>query len=567
MTGLLIKGGVIVDGSGAPAFRGDVRVAKDRIVEVGDDLSPYRERVIDAKDTFVIPGIIEGHSHYDAGMWWDARLDPLPAYGTTTTLIGHCGLSVCPMSADDNNRREMIDVFSFLEDIPLATFEAEMAFDWSDWSEYKAALKKRRITTNVGAFVGHLNLRIAVMGNAAWERPATAEERARLAAVLDEALSAGALGLSTNLLDADRLGRPVPSRLADDAEYAALADVMMRHPRTALQFIPDAFRNKSNATAHIERLARIFGPRKIRMHHIGVTIEHRDAGLLKEVRSLHERLLAEGVDSWLAVPHFPAQLKLGFESGMMFGFRGITTWNEAVHAPLETKRSWLSDPEWRAKARQDWDGCTEENAPMAKPERMIFRDSETGKGPLGISLKDYARGRGEHPSDALAHWVLENGAKSNIQIATPPVDETAIAELLKADNTFGNLSDAGAHGQIFCGAGQSCYLLTHYVRGTAQLTIEEAVKAITGNVAKHYRLADRGLIAPGMYADLAVFALDEIEERPEERVYDVPDGRGGLTWRYTRAAAPFRATIVNGVETFKDGAYTGNLPGQFVGSM
>ena len=164
----------------------------------------------------------------------------------------------------------------------------------------------------------------------------------------------------------------------------------------------------------------------------------------------------------------------------------------------------------------------------------------------------------------MADWLLANGTRSTVHMAPFPKDEDLTVALMKDPQTVGNISDAGAHLQMLCGGGENAGLLTRYVREEGRLTIEEAVHVLTGKLAQHFRLADRGVIAPGKRADICVFNMAEIERRPMKKAHDVPDGKGGTTWRFTRDAMPARLTLVNGVPTFENGAYTGATPGHFL---
>ena len=164
----------------------------------------------------------------------------------------------------------------------------------------------------------------------------------------------------------------------------------------------------------------------------------------------------------------------------------------------------------------------------------------------------------------MAEWILKNGTRSTVHMAPFPKDEDLTIELMRDPRTVGNISDAGAHLQMLCGGGENALLLTQYVRDEKKLSIEEAVHVMTGKLAGHFNLADRGVIATGKQADIAVFNLDEVERQPMEKAFDVPDGRGGTTWRFTRKPMPVRLTLVNGVPTFEDGAYTGARPGTFL---
>jgi N-acyl-D-aspartate/D-glutamate deacylase len=201
---------------------------------------------------------------------------------------------------------------------------------------------------------------------------------------------------------------------------------------------------------------------------------------------------------------------------------------------------------------------------MNNPQDLHLLDSENGTGPINITLKEYADSRGLHRSDAMAEWLLINGTRSTIHMSPFPKDEALTVRLMVKDKTVGSVSDAGAHQQMLCGAGESTLLLSSYVRDQKVMTIEQAIHVLTGKLAVFFGLADRGELKVGKRADIAVFNLQEVERRPVEKRFDVPDGKGGVSWRFTRPAAPMRHTIVNGVETFDGSRFTGAMPGQFL---
>jgi N-acyl-D-amino-acid deacylase len=563
MKNLLVRGGTVLDGTGAAGFRADVRIRNGRIAEVGANLRVGDERVIDAGGAYVTPGLIECHTHYDGPMWWMPSLDPLPGYGATTAVMGNCGLSVAPMSANMADRRGMIGIFSFLEDIPQRTFEKEMPWNWQSWGEYRRALRDCPSAANLSTFVGHLNLRIAVMGEAAWERKANAEERAMMAAMLDDGLKHGALGLSTNFFDNDANDRPVPTKLADEAELIALLDVMARYKGVILQFIANLLK-PHEIVNEVEYLSKLCTPRNVRMQLLAIPSSREDTGSRNKLVQFIETANANGADIWSGYGVRPLSVSLNFERTLVFNLQGAFAWDELSNkTPKDQKIAKLKDPEWRARARHEWDNL-KPGAVLNRVEHYL-NNSENGVGPVDVTLSAYAKELGLHTSDALAEWLVRNGTGSTVGEEPRPLDDNTVVEMLHKPFTLTGVSDAGAHGQLFCGAGVSSYLLTHFVRDSGQISVEKMVQVLTSQIATHYNLADRGVIAPGKIADIAVFALDEIDFRPEQRVVDVPDGEGGMSWRYTRAPAPFRATIVNGVPTFENGAYTGELPGTLIG--
>ena len=567
-TSILIKGGLVVDGTGAPPFAADVRVRAGLITEIDSPLTPEpQEKVHDASGCYVTPGLIESHTHFDGTMWWQPDLDPLPGCGVTTVVMGNCGFALAPVHGDKKVRAEVVKIFSFFEDIPEQPFFENLPWDWRTWSEYQASMESSvRIPANYGAFVGHIALRLAVMGLEAWERAATADEIEKIAALLDDALSAGALGLSTNLMDHDGEDKPVPSLKADDDEFLALFKVLTRHPQATVQVVVDSLM-RMTASAAVDRLASLADGMPIRLQWAGVpTLKwQKDYGIQQPLADLHTRLVEEGRDFWTGYAHVPITVTASFNQSLLFAQSNEYVWHEVVTAEdPESKLALLRDPDWRARARHSWDHESLETAFFRNPDPMLLDNSANGVGPEGITLGEYATQLGLHASDALAEWVIANGVDSTVTMPPWPQDDDMVVQLTRDPFAVGNINDSGAHGQLFCGSGDNLMLYTHYVRDAGILSMEEAVHSQTGKLAHHFGFTDRGEIRIGMRADLTVFRLDEIERRPKYKKYDVPDGRGGHTWRWTRAPAPVRLTLVNGEATFEEGKPTGARPGQMV---
>jgi len=566
--GVLIQGGTVVDGTGAPSYLSDVRVREGLIVEIGEGLATApNEKTVDASGCYVTPGLIESHTHFDGTMWWQPDLDPLPGCGVTTVVMGNCGFAIAPVHEEEEVRAQVVKIFSFFEDIPEQPFFENVPWNWRTWSEYQASMEAGvQVPANYGAFVGHIALRLAVMGLEAWERAATAEETERIAALLDDALSAGALGLSTNLMDHDGQDRPVPSLQADDAEFSALFKVLARYPRATVQVVVDSLM-RMTANASVERLAGLSEGLPIRLQWAGVpTLKwQKDYGIQQPLADLHTRLVEEGRDFWTGYAHVPITVTASFNQSLLFAQSNEYVWHEVITAEgPEAKLALLSDPDWRARARHSWDHESLETAFFRNPEPMLLDNSFNGTGPEGLTLGEYATELGLHASDALAEWIIANGVDSTVTMPPWVQDDEMVVQLTRDPFAVGNINDAGAHGQLFCGAGDNLMLYTHYVRDAGILSMEEAVHSQTGKLARHFGFTDRGEITVGKRADLTVFRLDEIERRPKYKTYDVPDGRGGHTWRWTRDPAPVRLTLVNGVTTFEDGKPTGARPGQMV---
>ncbi|WP_372747487.1 amidohydrolase family protein [Litorivivens sp.] len=570
-TARLIQGGTIVDGTGAPAYRGDLRIANGAIQAIAPELSPNDgEEVVNASGCIVSPGFIESHTHFDGAMWWDQTLDPLPGFGATTVIMGNCGFSVAPVPDDEAVRREVVGIFSFFEDIPESPFMTELPWDWRSWPEYQASMQRNAsLPANYAAFCGHIALRLAVMGMEAWERAATADEIERMAFMLDEALAAGALGLSTNLMDHDGENRPVPSLHADDAEFRALFEVMARHPGVSFQVIVDTFRNMA-APDQLERIARLTEGLDIRVQWAGLPtlVFQRDLmGIQAPLAAMHERLKTEGRDFWTGYAHIPVTSTASVQSSLLFAQSNDYVWHEVVLAEGDdAKRALLKDDSWRERARASWDNDVFEFSPFAKARapHMLLLNSENNAGPIGVTLGEYAKQIGApHVSDAMAEWLIANGLESTVTMPPFEMDTDMVISLIRDKKSVGNISDAGAHGQMLCGGGENIRLFTEFV-AKGQITLEEAVWVQTGKLADHFSLRDRGSLQVGKRADIAVFSLDEIAERDLKKVYDVPMGDGNFTWRWTRDSAPMRLTLVNGLPTFENAAATEQRPGEWV---
>ena len=567
MSSTFIQGGTVVDGTGAPAYTANVRIEDGVIAAIGVDVSAQAgDEVIDAAGCYVAPGFIETHTHFDANMWWQPDLDPLPGYGVTTTILGNCGFTAAPVSDDEAVRLEMVNIFSFFEDIPVAPFLDHLPWDWRTWPEYKESMtSKVKVPANYAAFVGHLAIRLVVMGLEAWERAATPEEIQKMCAMLDEALAAGALGMSSNLLDHDGQDRPVPTMLATDEEWEALFDVLAKYPGATLQVIVDTFMRKTAAES-VERIDRLIGDRPIRAQVAGMapTLTFQK-DIEEKVGPLRRRLAAEKRDIRAGFAHVPPTSVISIKKSLIFAQSNDYVWHEVVLAETEEEKlRILQDEDWRARARVSWDEKVWRHSPFANPQSLLLINSENGVGPVDISLEQYANDRGLHPSDAMADWLILNSVHSTVHMAPFPQDEEMVVELIKDPWSVPNISDAGAHGQMLCGGGENIRLLTYYCREKGWITVEEAVHAQTGKLADFFGLHDLGKLQVGKRADITVFNMDEIERRPMKKAFDVPDENGGTTWRFTRDPAPVRVTMVNGEVTFAGGAATGVAPGQML---
>jgi N-acyl-D-amino-acid deacylase len=557
---LLIRGGDVIDGSGAPAVRADVRVRDGRIVELGPDLAPGGEPEIDATGAVVTPGFIDTHAHTDPQVFWDPRLDPDPLHGVTTMLVGNCSLSLYPTS--EATRSGVSDLFAYIEDVPRHLFDDYVPWTWSNYDGYRDTVNATGTGINLAGLVGHSPLRLEVMGEDAWTRAATPDERARMAALFEDAMQAGAWGLSTSFLDSDKDGRPVPSRAADNDEFDALLDVIERAGHGLVEVVPGLLGDRPEVV--LEDLARRCGARGIPLTWTGFTHTDSNPANTQKWIDLANALAAEGIGFYPQLSPRSVDFRMNWDSSMMF-MSMPEGWHKVIAARGEEKAAILRDPQWRATARAEWDRTEKALFPHRRLETVRFIEvfGEENQQWLGRTLADLVAERGGHPSDVFADFVLANDCHPGVvAIGVSNANVDGVARTLADPAVLISSSDAGAHMQMLCASGDTTLVLTRHVRERGDFTLESAVYELTGRQAEVFGFSGRGVIAPGNVADLVVFALADLHYDQDEFVHDLPNDGA----RLRRPEGGYRATIVDGVAVQLDGKLTGALPGRVISS-
>jgi len=557
---VLIRGGTLIDGSGAAPRRADLRIRGGWIAEVGPGLRPQGEREIDASGAYVAPGFIDIHTHYDAMIWWDPAIDPAPQHGITSVVTGNCALSLAPLLARD--REALVDMFCFIEDMPVHAVETGVPFGWTSFAEYRTASDALGAAVNVAPLVGHNNLRLTVMGDAAWERPANDAELDGISALLAESLAAGGFGVSVSFVDLDSRGRSVPSRLADARELERLAATLASAGHGLVEYVP-RFMKLDRYLQDVEKIDRACRPHGV-AHTVAPLIVGSSAREMGDA-ILHKfaELRAAGSRAWAqASPRVGLDRKFGFD-GTAAQFALMPSWVQAVKASGDEKRSILRDPDWRARARHEWDTARYTIFPRDGFARILVGSSTNPEHAnfIGRSLADVQAAWNLHPSDVLARFIDECDLQPRLYTpGDPEAESAAVARVFGQPGVIVGASDAGAHIGMFCGMGDPTLLLVRHVRERADLRIEQAVHELTGKAAELFGIGDRGRLSPGYAGDVTVFALDELEFRDDEIVVDVPGG----TARYTRPAGGYRCTLVAGETTQLEGRASGARPGRFL---
>ncbi len=547
---LLIRGGILVDGTGAPRRRGDLAVRDGRIAALGD-VRGTADRTLDAGGAVVAPGFVDIHTHYDAQVFWDRMLSISPWHGVTTVVMGNCGFGVAPTRPA--HRELVLRTLERVEGMSLDALLAGVGRDWpfESFAEFLDAIETRGTAINVGALVGHTPVRLHVLGAAASEREATADEIAAMRVLVLDALRAGALGFATSKspTHVGDAGRPVPSRAATLDEIETLASALGEAGHGVMQATigPGFFLDELTAIGrHTHRpvtwtalLGGMLGPDGHRL------VLERSAALQ-----------AEGVAVIPQVSCRPLtvefQLKAPFPLESMSLFRPVS---QADHAG---KRRLYADPDFRRALRE-----RSEAGPIAGR----FADMQITEHPPDPTLAerrlgDVAAERSMHPTDLMLDLALTSDLETRFRLAVLNTDPAITAELLAHPASMLGLSDAGAHASQLCDACAPTELLGSWVRERGVLSLEEGVRRLTGQPAAVFGLGDRGRLAPGLAADVVAFDPATVGCSPLRRVWDFPGGAD----RLVSDARGIRAVVVNGIVIREDGRDAvdpeGPLPGR-----
>jgi N-acyl-D-amino-acid deacylase len=557
-TSVLIRNARIVDGTGAPARDGSVAVRDGKIVAVGDvpaGTLPEGTREIDAKGQVVAPGFIDVHTHFDPQICWDRLATPCIEHGVTTILMGNCSLSLAPVKKQD--QRALAGMFKQIEDIPLATFAAGVPWSWESYPEYLDFIRKG-LGINVAGLVGHSALRSYVMGAASQERAATQDELDRMCSVLQDAIRAGAAGLSTSYVDMDENMKPVPSRFATREEIIALGKAMAAAGRGIIQTVP-VFFNPPQQLENIKEMAEISRQTGLMctiapiVHSAANTLWSDSLKLLAEENASGARVYGQSMPRT-----FDINIRLAETSFLLLA---MPAWNECMRMPLGERVKAFADPARRGDLRNQF-VMLRFGIPMLEQVFTVGRVTRPENKALeGRKVAEIAAERGVDLADAMIDIAVSEDLETEFSLTNfLHVDPEGVTAILSDPNIHIGASDAGAHISQFCGAGDTSYLLGRWVRDLKAFTLERAIQRLTSELADAFGIKDRGRIAAGQAADLVIFDPATIDRGSEDFVRDVP----GNANRYVRHATGIDTVVVNGAVVWEDGAYTGARTGLVV---
>ena len=564
MLDLIIKNGDIVDGTGSKAFKGDLGILNGTIVKIGE-ISDEAKNIIDASGSYVIPGFVDIHTHYDGQVTWSEELTPSSNHGVTTAVMGNCGVGFAPCRPEDKER--LISLMEGVEDIPHPVLSEGLPWNWETFPEYLDSLSERQYDIDFAAQVPHGPLRVYVMGDRGANREtATPEDIENMADLTSEAVKAGALGFSTSrtLNHQTAEGQPTPTLTAELDEMVGIAKGVQAAGSGVMQVVTD-FKGNDNEFELLKEMAKQSG----RPLSVSVAQHHRVTDGWRSILRTIERANSEGVKLTAQVCGRPIGVLFGLELTNN-PFSAHPSFIEIKDLPLDEKLFKLRDEQFRkrllaeapqvennpflrqAHARYHDMYVMQENPDYEPPpsESIASQAMELGLNPLELCLDILTRGEGKD----MIYYAFLNYGESSLDPAK---------EMMEHPNTILGLGDGGAHCGSICDGSFTTHMLTHWTRDRKRgekLELPWVIKAHCRDTAKAVGLNDRGILAPGYKADINIVDLKKMQLRKPEVHFDLPAG-GRRLMQY---ADGYVATIVNGVPIYLDGESTGARPGRLV---
>jgi N-acyl-D-aspartate/D-glutamate deacylase len=588
MIDLLIRGGTVVDGTGAPSFAADVGVSDGRIVGLGRIAATPR-RTIDADGALVVPGFVDLHTHYDGQASWDETFSPSVFHGVTTLVMGNCGVGFAPVRPGDRDR--LISLMEGVEEIPGAALAEGIRWNWTSFADYMRALDAMPHALDYMTLVPHDCLRLFTMGErAARGEPALPGDRDAMCVLLREALLAGAAGLSMGRTDNHRTreGAPTPSAEADSAELLALAEVFRGLPYRVLHAVSDFDCMRGDPASQRERFDAEYALLESVARHAGrplalTWLERINAPeQWRWLAERAERSAAGGIDVRLQA----ASRAIGLLNGLETRFNALVafpSYREIAHLPPAERAARMREPQRRERIlnepRTTLSGEGSSVPPLA--DEILARIDEvsmlmfpfaSGEGELPdyepdprTSFGAQARARGERPLALIYDWLATGDGTRLVHF---PIFNylrgslDTVHAMLTHPLALSALGDAGAHVGSVCDASMTTTLLSHWVRDRrgARIPLPAAVRMLSARNAGHMGLTDRGTVAIGQRADLNLIDPDTIANGPPRLVRDLPAGGG----RFVQEARGYLATLVAGETVVENGRLTDARPGRLV---
>ena len=553
---LVIRDGLIVDGENNEPFQADIAIENDRISFIGRVHAKGRKE-ISAKGCHVLPGFVDIHTHLDAQFGWDPLGTSSCYHGVTSVVIGNCGVTFAPCKPED--REYLAELMESVEDIPRESILDGLPWDWQTYGEYLNSLERVPKGINVGGMVGHCAVRFAAMGERSLdETPATNEDISKMTAMVDEAITNGALGFSTSRTFLHRVpdGRPVPGTYAYPDELLAIGEVMGRRRRGVFEAAARLGERDEpelpNTRKEIEWMGELSRANDVNVT-FGLAHSERRESLYKSVIEFTKEENDEGAKLRPQTTSRPIGSLYSLHNRTMFD--RVAEWRALQDLSFSKRLDCLRDVQQRRRLIEsveiDSVDLDFDRLYVLRPDHVRY-DMQSED-----SLGHIARSRGTSVVETYIDLNLETDGKLVCYYAFLNQRMDPIEYMLNQPVVGMGLGDSGAHvGQIM-DASQPTWFLSYWVRERKMLSIEEAVHRLTSNNAKFFGIPDRGSIKEGCYADLNIIDIDNLDMDVPEYVHDFPGGAG----RYIQRAHGYKHTIVNGKHFMADGIHTGELSG------
>jgi N-acyl-D-aspartate/D-glutamate deacylase len=559
---VLLRGGTVVDGTGAAGFRADVGVRDGRVVAVGDS-DEQAASTVDVTDLVIAPGVVDPHTHYDAQLFWDPMASPSSAHGVTSVISGNCGFTLAPLRPQEADYiRRMMAV---VEGMPLSALENALPWNWESFGEYLSKLDGK-LAVNAGFLVGHCAIRRTIMGEGAVGGRPTPEQVSAMQELLAESLNAGGLGLSSSQSyshnDAD--SQPVPSRHADVDELLALCEVVRRYPGTSLEFISDGCIDWLS-DEEMDRMARMSytARRPLNWNVLAVDSSEPDR-VAHQLRASDRAAELGGRVVALTMPTGMG-MNLGFSSFCALWL--LPGWKEILGLPAPDLIRALRNPEVRRDLDKSARSVTGPRSILSNWGGYQIGDTVAPENASleGRLVRDIASERNTSEFDALLDIVVSDGLETVLW--PPPVADDVESwamrgKLWEDPRVILGGSDAGAHLDRICASVYPTNFLADCIRGRRLAPMETAVRLMTSVPADLFGLRDRGRVAEGAIADLMIFDPERVGAGPIRMALDLP----GANKRLVADAVGVEHVFVAGIETVRAGTATGALPGTLLRS-
>jgi N-acyl-D-aspartate/D-glutamate deacylase len=558
---LVVKNGMIVDGSGLPRYPADIGVRHGRIVTIGRIRDRAREE-IDADGHVVAPGFVDAHTHMDAQIFWDPLGTSSCWHGITTVVMGNCGFTLAPCSEADKHL--VVRNLQRAEDIPPEAMAAGIEWRWTTFPEFLDCLESLPKGINYAGYIGHSALRTYVMGERAFEAPARDDDLRAMERELRDAIRAGAMGFTTSRSPSHETpeGRPVASRVATWDEVRRLVGAMGEMNAGIFELAGEG----------VDRTA---GDPGVRDYHVrlrdlavesgrpitfGVFSRREVPNVWRAYLALLDETAAAGGRMFAQVHSRSLSALLSFRTQLPFDI--LPVWKDLRALPLAEQRHRLRDPQLRRRLVEAADEPSGRRA-IGTEARDADYDwifvFDTVEGPHR-TVASVARERGQHPAETMIDLALARDLNLFFLQPVANEDQDFALELMRHPRTVTTFSDSGAHVSQLMDSSLQTHVLSHWVRAKEAFTLEQAVRMVTYVPATLWGFADRGLIREGLAADMVVFAPDKIAAEMPEVVDDLPAGARRLIQR----ARGVLATVVNGEVLLREGKHTGALPGRLL---